>query len=139
MAGDEPKLLELLPEGRALLQDSLIQIVTGAHIAPLPSAGKGWAGVANLRGNLIGVVDLGFLLGFEPTVGGLLVAVNGHDLQYGLLCEGISGPRELPAPDELPDEPSATDPDWLRPSPPGEPRVIDTNLLLEDPRLGADL
>lgn len=137
MADDEAKLLELLPEGRALRQDDLIQIVADAHIAPLPAAGREWAGVANLRGNLIGVIDLGFMLSGAPTVDGLLVAVRGAGLEYGLLCDGISGPRDLPAADDLPDDRAPDDPEWLQPAPPGEPRVIDTTLLLDDPRLQA--
>ena len=128
-------LLELVPEGRALRQDDLIQIVDEPRIAPLVGAGECWRGLANLRGGLIGVADLGILLDGKPTEGGVMVAIRADGGEFGLLCAGISGNRSLPAPDALPDEPLAGDPDWLLPSAPGEPRVIDIPLLLEDDRM----
>jgi hypothetical protein len=47
----------------------------------------------------------------------------------------VRGTREQPGPDALPDEPLEGDPDWLLPAPPGEPRVIDIERLLEDERM----
>ncbi len=135
MTGDAAKVLELLPGGHALRQEDLIQIIADAQIAPLPSAGEGWIGVANLRGNLIGVIDLGVLLGGAATSNGLLVAVSGNGLQYGLLCEGIKGASSLPAADGATIRRGPEDSDWLQAAPPGQPRLIDTTLLLADPRL----
>jgi chemotaxis signal transduction protein len=127
--------MELEPGGRALRQENLIQIIADPAIAPISGAGECWRGLANLRGGLIGVADLGVLLDGRPTDGGVMVAIASGAGDFGLLCEGVRGPRELPAPDALPDEPLEGDPAWLLPAPPGEPRIIDIPLLLEDERL----
>lgn len=128
-------LMELEPGGRALRQEDLIQIIADPAIAPVTGAGDCWRGLANLRGGLIGVADLGVLLDGRPTEGGVMVAISCGGDEFGLLCAGVRGARELPGPDALPDEPLAGDPDWLLPAPPGEPRVIDVNLLLADERM----
>lgn len=127
--------MELEPGGRALRQQDLIQIIADPVVAPVAGAGECWRGVANLRGGLIGVADLGVLLDGRPTSGGVMVAVTSGEAEFGLLCEGVRGTREQPGPDALPDEPLEGDPDWLLPAPPGEPRVIDIELLLEDERM----
>lgn len=128
-------LLELVPKGRALRQEDLIQIIAEPSVAPVTGAGECWRGLANLRGGLIGVADLGVLLDGRPTESGVMVAIASDRGEFGLLCEGVSDTRSEPGPDALPDEPQDGDPDWLLPAPPGEPRVIDIGLLLEDPRL----
>jgi len=127
--------MELEPGGRALRQDDLIQILADPVVAPVTGAGDCWRGLANLRGGLIGVAALGLLLDGQPTSGGVLVAVACGEVEFGLLCEGIRGSRAVPGVDALPDEPLEGDPDWLLPAPPGEPRVIDIELLLEDERM----
>lgn len=128
-------LLEISPGGRALRQEDLIQVVAEPRIAPVTGAGECWRGLANLRGALIGVADLGVLLDGRPTENGVMVAIDSEAGEFGLLCDGIAGSRAVPAPDALPDDPLDGDPDWLLPAPPGEPRVIDIPLLLEDPRM----
>lgn len=128
-------LMELEPGGRALRQEDLIQIIADPVIAPLTGAGECWRGLANLRGGLIGVADLGVLLDGSPTEGGVMVAIGSGEGEFGLLCAGVRGTRGLPGPDALPDEPLEGDPDWLLPAPPGEPRIIDIDLLLEDERM----
>ena len=130
-------LMELEPGGRALRQEDLIQIIADPVIAPLTGAGECWRGLANLRGGLIGVADLGVLLDGSPTEGGVMVAIGSGEGEFGLLCAGVRGTRGLPGPDALPDEPLEGDPDWLLPAPPGEPRIIDIDLLLEDERMRA--
>jgi len=130
-------LMELEPGGRALRQEDLIQIIADPVIAPLTGAGECWRGLANLRGGLIGVADLGVLLDGSPTEGGVMVAIGSGEGEFGLLCAGVRGTRGLPGPDALPDEPLEGDPDWLLPAPPGEPRIIDIDLLLEDERMKA--
>lgn len=128
-------LLELLPEGRALRQDDLAHIVHEPRIAPLRGAGECWRGLANHRGELIGVADLGVLLDGKPTENGVMVAIRTDEGEFGLLCEGVSGNRGLPAADALPDDPLPGDPEWLLPAAPGEPRIIDIPLLLQDERM----
>ena len=128
-------LMELEPGGRALRQEDLIQIIADPAVAPVTGAGDCWRGLANLRGGLIGVADLGVLLDGRPTQGGVMIAIATQGGEFGLLCEGVRGTRGLPASDALPDEPLEGDPGWLLPAPPGEPRIIDVELLLEDPRM----
>lgn len=128
-------LMELEPGGRALRQEDLIQIIAEPSVAPVTGAGDCWRGLTNLRGGLIGVADLGVLLDGRATNSGVMVAISSGRGEFGLLCEGVRGTRDLPAPDALPDEPLEGDPAWLLPAPPGEPRVIDIELLLEDERM----
>ena len=128
-------LMELEPGGRALRQGDLIQIIADPAIAPVTGAGDCWRGLANLRGGLIGVADLGVLLDGRPTDSGVMVAIASPEGEFGLLCAGVRGTCDPPAPDALPDEPLAGDPGWLLPAPPGEPRVIDVELLLADERM----
>ena len=127
--------MELEPGGRALRQEDLVQVIADPAVAPVTGAGDCWRGLANLRGGLIGVADLGVLLDGRPTEGGVMVAISTGGGEFGLLCDGVRGTRDLPGVDALPDEPLEGDPEWLLPAPPGEPRVIDIALLLEDERM----
>lgn len=127
--------MELEPGGRALRQEDLLQIVADPRVAPVTGAGECWRGLANLRGALIGVADLGVLLDGSPTEGGVMVAIASEKGDFGLLCGGVRGTCGLPAPESLPDDPLEGDPDWLLPAPPGEPRIIDIPRLLEDDRM----
>ena len=129
-------LIELTGGGRALRQGDLIRLVDDPELAPLPRGEGAWVGMANLRGEVIPVADLGILTGTGPVENPVLAAVRSGEASFGLLIEGVEKTVEQPAPGELADEPHPDDPDWLLPAPPGEPRVIDTALLLEDRLLG---
>ncbi len=128
-------LIELTPGGRALRQEDLVHIVNRPSVAPLEGAGDAWIGLANLGGNLIPVADLGLLENGSPSSGTVMVAVTAGACRFGLICEGVTRTLPSPSPDVLNDDPMPGDPAWLLPSPPGEPRVIDPVLLLEDPGL----
>lgn len=131
-----PGLIELAGGGRALRQSDLVQLVERPEVAPLPRSDGAWVGLANLRGEVIPVADLGILSGGEPIGDPVLAAMNGASGPFGLLIEGVEGTVEVADPGELEDEPLPGDPDWLLPAPPGRPRVVDPDLLLEDPLLG---
>lgn len=131
----EGDLIELAPGGRALRQSDLIHIVELPSIAPLKGAGEAWVGLANLGGNLIPVADLGLLETGKSGSGGFMVAVAAEGCRFGLICEGVLKTHPSPPSHALKVEPLPGEPLWLLPSPPGEPRVIDPQLLLEDPRL----
>ena len=128
----ESGLIELTGGGRALRQEDLIRLIEEPDLAPLPRTGGAWVGMANLRGEVIPVADLGILAGTGPVEDPVLAAVRSGESSFGLLIEGVERTVEQPAPGELADEPHPEDPDWLLPAPPGKPRVIDTALLLED-------
>ena len=129
-------LIELAPGGRALRQTDLIHIVDDPSIAPLVGAGDAWVGLANLSGNLIPVADLGTLETGTPSRNRTMLALSADGIQFGLLCEGVLGTTASPSVGELADERQPGDPEWLLSAPPGEPRLIEPRLLLEDPRLG---
>jgi hypothetical protein len=129
-------LIELSPGGRAFRQSDLIHIIRDPSIAPLVGAGEAWVGLANLSGNLIPVADLGILDSGRPGEGKMMLAIRADGVSFGLLCEGVIRTCASPPEDGLVDERLPGDPDWLLASPPGEPRLIDPALLLEDPRLG---
>ena len=133
----EAGLIELTGGGRALRQEDLIQLIDDPDLAPLPRSGGAWVGLANLRGEVIPVADLALLSGGERLGGSVLAALRAGDRTFGLLIEGVERTVERPAAGELADDPLPDDPEWLLPAPPGEPRVIDTSLLLEDRLLGA--
>jgi hypothetical protein len=65
-----------------------------------------------------------------------MLAIRADGVSFGLLCEGVLRTCASPPNDALADEPLPDDPAWLLASPPGEPRLIEPRLLLEDPRLG---
>lgn len=134
---DGPGLIELAGGGRALRQSDLIQLVDRPVVAPLPRTDGAWVGLANLRGEVIPVADLGILSGVGSTDGAVLAAVRGAEGAFGLLIEGVERTVAAPEPGSLVDQPLPGDPDWLLPAPPGEPRVIDPERLLGDPALGA--
>ena len=131
-----PGLIELAGGGRALRQSDLIQLIDRPEVAPLPRSGGAWVGLANLRGEVIPVADLGILSGCGPVGNPVLAAVRGATGPFGLLIEGVEQTVAMPDPGALVDQPLPGDPDWLLPAPPGEPRVVDPELLLGDPALG---
>lgn len=129
-------LIELSGCGRTLRQGDLIRLIDEPEVAPLPASATAWVGLANLRGEVIPVADLGILSGEGPTADPVLAALRVGERRFGLLIKGVE--RTVPAwpTGELVDEPRPEDPAWLLPSPPGRPRVIDPELLLADLSLG---
>lgn len=128
-------LIELSGGGRALRQSDLIRLVDDPEIAPLPDSNKAWVGLANLRGEVIPVADLGLLSGEGPTPEPVLAALGAGDRQFGLLIAGVEQTVEAAPAGESADETLPGDPEWLLPAPPGRPRVIDPGRLLDDPLL----
>lgn len=129
-------LIELSGCGRTLRQSDLIRLIDVPAIAPLPSSGSAWVGLANLRGEVIPVADLGILSGDGPTTDPVLAALRTGTHRFGLLIEGVERTVTAPPAGEPVDRARPEDPPWLLPSPPGRPRLIDPEILLEDPLLG---
>ena len=134
---ESPGLIELTGGEKALDQASLIRLVESPEVAPIPDPDGAWVGVANLRGEVIPVTDLGILSGSGPVERPVMIALRAGGRSFGLLVEGVERTVEASGEGDLPDEPEPGDPPWLLPAPPGSPRVIDPELLLEDPRLGS--
>lgn len=129
-------LIELSGGGRALRQEDLIRLVDDPSVAPIPATGSAWVGLANLRGEVIPVADLGVLFGTGRTPDPVLAALRAGQGRFGLLIAGVERTVEAVPAGEPADEPLPGDPDWLLPAPPGRPRVIDPDRLLADPSLG---
>lgn len=134
---ESPGLIELTGGERALDQASLIRLVESPEVAPIPDPDGAWVGLANLRGEVIPVTDLGILSGSGPLERPVMAALRSGERSFGLLVEGVERTVEASREGDLPDEPEPDDPPWLLPASPGRPRVIDSDLLLEDPRLGS--
>ncbi|MFZ9668868.1 MAG: chemotaxis protein CheW [Solirubrobacterales bacterium] len=134
---ESPGLIELTGGETALDQANLIRLVECPEVAPIPDPDGAWVGVANLRGEVIPVTDLGILSGSDPIERPVMAAIRAGGKTFGLLIQGIERTVEATVEGDLPDEPEPGDPTWLLPTPPGRPRVIDPELLLEDPRLGS--
>lgn len=133
--GDGSGLIELAGGEKALRQDDLIQLVDEPKLAPLTPGKGAWVALANLRGEVIPVADLGLVVGGDPTEGPVMVAIKASRGTFGLLIEGVERTVEGPDAGETPDEALSDDPNWLLPAPHGQSRVIDPVLLLEDPQL----
>lgn len=134
---ESPGLIELTGGEWALDQACLIRLVESPEVAPIPDSDGAWVGMANLRGEVIPVTDLGVLSGTGPIERPVMAALHAGGQSFGLLIEGVERTVEAPREGDLPYDPGPGDPPWLLPAPPGSPRVIDPELLLEDPRLGS--
>ena len=134
---ESPGLIELTGGKKALHQTSLIRLVERPEVAPIQDPDGAWVGVANLRGEVIPVTDLGILSDSGPIERPVMAALRSGGRSFGLLIEGVERTVEADGEGDLPDEPGPGDPPWLLPAPPGRPRVIVPELLLEDPRLGS--
>jgi twitching motility protein PilI len=95
------------------------EIFTVGALLPVPHTRPWFAGVANLRGGLHGVVDLAAFLGLKPTAlaaegqreGARLLALNASlGSQCALLVERLAGLRGADAMTREPDEPGERPP-----------------------------
>ncbi|MCS4505554.1 hypothetical protein KBTX_04437 [wastewater metagenome] len=80
--------------------DEVMEVVTPPALARVPHA-QGWVlGIANIRGTLVPVSDLGAFLGLgaaaDSPVARVLVIAQG-DAQAGVLVDELYGMRHLPA------------------------------------------
>ncbi len=87
------------------------EVVPSPAITPVPLAPVAVAGLVNLRGQILTVIDLGKRLGFEPDPTGsppAMVVVGWQNSRVGLLVgqigEVVAAPQDgcEPAPDNLP-------------------------------------
>ncbi|HWI40345.1 MAG TPA: chemotaxis protein CheW [Verrucomicrobiae bacterium] len=78
--------------------DCVSSVITPAGIFPVPRTPPFVAGVVNIRGSIVSVVDLREVLGMHrgeevlPSV----VVLAGGDMEFGLLAERVEGAKELP-------------------------------------------
>ena len=100
-AGMTTKLVLFQLQGRdhALPVDQIVEIVRMVEVTPVPESPDWLAGVINVRGRVIPVMDLRLRLGFEPQEAGLRTPIivaetGGHML--GLIADFVSEMLSLP-------------------------------------------
>jgi purine-binding chemotaxis protein CheW len=115
-AGAEPEqplaLIEcgLGPERYGLRLDAVRELAPLDHFAPLPCTPAHVAGMANLRGTVIPVLDLRPVLGLAPAPpvsGGVMVVISWDRDPCGLLFDRAVGVRTLDEAELLPPPSSA--------------------------------
>ncbi|MFO1433220.1 MAG: chemotaxis protein CheW [Candidatus Competibacteraceae bacterium] len=158
---DRPRLEQNLPPvvspptaGRGLLavgvgdwklmfaMDEITEIVPLPRITRVPGMQPWLLGIANLRGNVIAVIDLKVFLGDKPAgflAGSRLLMVRSGEWHYGLVVDEIIGMRHF-GPEQEQNE-VATLPAGLQPyltrifvSEQTQWLVFDVNRLLHDPK-----
>jgi len=110
------------------------QLLPKTSPTPLPGSRPGLAGVANHRGRILAVVDMG---GLRPGPGGRpegrIVAVETRGNCFGLLADEVAGLARV--------EPGEVTPGgkgnerWVRGTTAGMVSVLDLDALAEDPRI----
>ncbi len=115
------------------------EVLRQVEVSGVPWAPPALLGVANVRGEILAVADLGRLLGPPtPPVPGPLVILDGPTLPLGLLVQRVEDLLTLPAdavgkpPD---DEGGSIQALLLGVS--ADAVILDASALLEDPRLSA--
>lgn len=87
----------------AVLVDAVREAARVRRLVPLPGAPPCWAGVAIVRGEPFGVLDVARAAGRPPGHGGLLIVLHGRD--QALLVDRIEGvlhvPKERPTPGSI--------------------------------------
>lgn len=119
------------------------EVLRSSELTPVPGAPSFIAGIANLRGEMLAVIDLRRFLGIEA--GGLpdlaRVVVLGTDaVELGVLADSVDDLEQLPAAEVLPAaEPLAgVGREYLKGFTRSALVVLDGAALLDDPRLVVD-
>jgi chemotaxis signal transduction protein len=101
---------------------------------PLPGRRPGLAGIANHRGRILAVVDLG---GLRPLAGGRLegriVVVEAPGVTFGLLADEVTGIVPIAQTDMTAGAPGSDA--WVRATTGGMASILDLEALGEDPRV----
>lgn len=109
-------------------------------LTPLPGTPAFVRGIVNVRGRILGVLDLKRFFGLpEQGIGDLhrIILVRGGDLEFGLLADSIVGVRFLPTESLQPALPTLTDirADYLKGVTADRLVVLDLARLVADPRI----
>ena len=101
---------------------------------PLPGRRPGLAGIANHRGRILAVVDLG---GLRPRSGGRpegrVVAVEAHGMAFGLLADEVTGIVPIAHAEMTPRAPGSEA--WVRATTGSMVSVLDLEALGQDSRV----
>ncbi len=133
-------LFRLAGEVYAVESRHVLEVAPLKALTPIPGAPAFIAGVTNLRGRILDVVDLRTF--FELPARGLtdltrVVVLQGGGMEFGLLAETVSGALAFRADGLQGPLPTMSGPraEFLRGIAPGGEIVLDAERLLADPRL----
>lgn len=130
-------------ETYALPIDAITVTLRNFTIIPIPCVPPFVAGVANVRGHIISVLDLAVLLGLQSsdrTTSGVLVVVQADDITVGFHVEAIGEVIELSANEMAPISPTInlSHPEYFHGIFPDGTGLLNITAILHDPRLVLD-
>jgi purine-binding chemotaxis protein CheW len=133
----------LASQDYALELGSVRKIVPLGELTPVPGAPDAFAGVVNLRGELLAVIDLCRLYGIPGTSRSnhaWVIVLGGQRNEFGLLADAVGEVRTLPTREVFAVQAAATGPDRqsLRGVTEDGLIVLDGAVLLQDDRLIVD-
>lgn len=120
--------------GTALVQE----VLALRELTPLPGAPGFVAGIVNVRGRIVSVVDLKAFFGLPakglPDLNRVLVVSDGR-IEFGLLVDSVTGMRRVPLADLQPPLPTMTGvrAHYLRGITPDRMAVLDIERIVGDP------
>jgi purine-binding chemotaxis protein CheW len=128
---------------RYALEAALVrEVIRPARLARLPGAPAFLVGIANLRGEIVDVIDVRGFLGLPPPPGppARLVVLGGERPELALVADDV---LELSAVDParlapVPDAPARSRPEYVRGLTPDGAVLLDGAAILRDPRLVID-
>jgi purine-binding chemotaxis protein CheW len=116
------------------------EVVPLKNLTPLPCTPSFVAGIVNVRGRIVAVLDLRKF--FDLPLPGLtdqhrIILVRGNDAELGLLADAVVGLRTVPAESLQPSLPTLTGirADYLRGVMAAGLVVLDVGRILADPRI----
>jgi chemotaxis signal transduction protein len=121
----------------ALSLDLVQEVLPLRPITPVPGADAAVAGIANVRGRVIAVVDLAAALRLDATGLGpdhRLLVLDHRGRQVGIGVVDVARIARLPADEIIPAAADHTNPSWLRGNVSLQPEpidVVDTDRLLD--------
>jgi purine-binding chemotaxis protein CheW len=83
------------PEQFGLPVDSMREIVKTPPISKLPETPTWFAGITQVRGDIMGAVNLGRWFGVTDSGGGFLAVAGGEQGLIGLIVDSVLGFREI--------------------------------------------
>lgn len=123
--------------------DAITMVIRNVALFPIPCVPKFVAGIANVRGHLVTVLDLAVLLGLESkdeTSSSVLVVVEADDISIGFHVESIGEVIELSMSDLNPMSPAIhlAHPEYLQGIFPDGTGLLNLPAILQDSRLEID-
>lgn len=93
-------------------KDDVREVIPPPRVTRVPNARPWLSGVANVRGSLLTLVDLGVLLGDEASTGGRtarVLVLNSDRIPAGFLVDEVAGYRQFTVSEQTPAAPAAND------------------------------